>query len=160
MRGILLKIFKYILFGKGHGEILMGKNTMIRKAIRGHLQKNPQLEKLLPYIVGNVGFVFTSEDLAEIRKKLLENKRVKNSLCFMIKIYFYRVLLQRPAPSLHVTSSCHHRTREWVLRRLLSSKHSKFRQRFRAGPSRSSTRCTSSRLARKWALRRPRCSTC
>ena len=57
----------------------MGKNTMIRKAIRGHLQKNPQLEKLLPYIVGNVGFVFTSEDLAEIRKKLLENKRVKNS---------------------------------------------------------------------------------
>jgi large subunit ribosomal protein LP0 len=60
----------------GHGEILMGKNTMIRKAIRGHLQKNPLLEKLLPYIVGNVGFVFTQEDLGEIRKKLLENKRV------------------------------------------------------------------------------------
>ncbi|KAL7079133.1 hypothetical protein ACQ4LE_001236 [Meloidogyne hapla] len=60
---------------RGHGEILMGKNTMIRKAIRGHLQKNPLLEKLLPYIVGNVGFVFTTEDLSEIRKKLLENKR-------------------------------------------------------------------------------------
>lgn len=60
---------------RGHGEILMGKNTMIRKAIRGNLQKNPQLEKLLSYIVGNVGFVFTNEDLAEIRKKLLENKR-------------------------------------------------------------------------------------
>jgi large subunit ribosomal protein LP0 len=60
---------------RGHGEILMGKNTMIRKAIRGNLQKNPHLEKLLPYIVGNVGFVFTNEDLAEIRKKLLENKR-------------------------------------------------------------------------------------
>jgi len=60
---------------RGHGEIIMGKNTMIRKAIRGHLQENPQLERLLPYIVGNVGFVFTKEDLGEIRKKLLENKR-------------------------------------------------------------------------------------
>jgi len=60
---------------RGHGDIIMGKNTMIRKAIRGHLQENPQLERLLPYIVGNVGFVFTKEDLGEIRKKLLENKR-------------------------------------------------------------------------------------
>jgi len=60
---------------RGHGQILMGKNTMIRKAIRGHVQKNPAVEKLLQYIVGNVGFVFTNEDLSEIRKKLLENKR-------------------------------------------------------------------------------------
>jgi large subunit ribosomal protein LP0 len=60
---------------RGHGEILMGKNTMIRKAIRGHIQQKPALEKLLPYIVGNVGFVFTQEDLGEIRTKLLENKR-------------------------------------------------------------------------------------
>jgi len=58
-----------------HGEIIMGKNTMIRKAIRGHLQENPHLERLLPYIVGNVGFVFTKEDLGEIRKQLLANKR-------------------------------------------------------------------------------------
>ncbi|CAD5210754.1 unnamed protein product [Bursaphelenchus okinawaensis] len=60
---------------RGHAEILMGKNTMIRKAIRGNLSENPKLEKLLPYIVGNVGFVFTNEDLGETRKKLLENKR-------------------------------------------------------------------------------------
>jgi large subunit ribosomal protein LP0 len=60
---------------RGHGEILMGKNTMIRKAIRGQVQQNPHLEKLLQYIVGNVGFVFTNEDLGDIRKKLLENKR-------------------------------------------------------------------------------------
>lgn len=60
----------------GHGEILMGKNTIIRKAIRGHIQQNPALEKILPYIVGNVGFVFTKEDLNDIRQKLLENKRV------------------------------------------------------------------------------------
>ncbi|VDK42440.1 unnamed protein product [Anisakis simplex] len=60
---------------RGHAEILMGKNTMIRKAIRGHMHSNPDLEKLLPHIVGNVGFVFTKEDLCEIRTKLLENRR-------------------------------------------------------------------------------------
>jgi len=60
---------------RGHGEILMGKNTMIRKALRGLIQENPSVEKLLQYIVGNVGFVFTKEDLSGIRKKLLENKR-------------------------------------------------------------------------------------
>jgi len=58
---------------RGHGEILMGKNTMIRKAIRDNLTDSPL--KLMPYIVGNVGFVFTKEDLGDIRKKLLENKR-------------------------------------------------------------------------------------
>jgi len=59
---------------RGHGEILMGKNTMIRKAIRDNLQSEPPA-KLLPLIVGNVGFVFTKEDLSDIRNKLLENKR-------------------------------------------------------------------------------------
>ncbi|XP_068599087.1 large ribosomal subunit protein uL10 [Brachionichthys hirsutus] len=54
--------------------VLMGKNTMMRKAIRGHLENNPALEKLLPHIKGNVGFVFTKEDLVEIRDMLLENK--------------------------------------------------------------------------------------
>jgi len=58
---------------RGHGEILMGKNTMIHKAIRDKLGEGPQ--KLIPLIVGNVGFVFTKEDLSDIRKKLLENKR-------------------------------------------------------------------------------------
>jgi len=54
--------------------VLMGKNTMMRKAIRGHLETNPALEKLLPHIKGNVGFVFTNEDLTEVRDKLLQNK--------------------------------------------------------------------------------------
>lgn len=64
----------------------MGKNTMIRKAIRGHLQTNSDLEKLLPHIVGNVGFVFTNGDLTEIRGKLLENRRVRLILllCFVV----------------------------------------------------------------------------
>jgi len=59
---------------RGHAELMMGKNTMIRKAIRGHLSKNSALEKLLPFIVGNVGFVFTKEDLSDVKEKILENK--------------------------------------------------------------------------------------
>jgi len=54
--------------------VLMGKNTMMRKAIRGHLENNPALERLLPCIRNNVGFVFTKEDLVEIRELLLANK--------------------------------------------------------------------------------------
>jgi len=59
---------------RGTAVILMGKNTMMRKAIRGHLNNNPDLERLLPHIKGNVGMVFTSNDLIEVRDKLLENK--------------------------------------------------------------------------------------
>jgi len=59
---------------RGHGVILMGKNTMMKKAIRGHLEKNPQLEKLLPHIFENVGFVFTKQDLSFVREKLQDNK--------------------------------------------------------------------------------------
>jgi len=59
---------------RGQAVVLMGKNTMMRKAIRGHLEKNPDLERLLPYIKMNVGFVFTKEDLIHIRDMLLANK--------------------------------------------------------------------------------------
>jgi len=59
---------------RGHATVLMGKNTMIRKAIRGHLEKDPGLEKLLPHMKGNVGFVFTKGDLLEVREKILANK--------------------------------------------------------------------------------------
>lgn len=59
---------------RGHAVVLMGKNTMMRKAIRGHLTQNPKLEQLLPHIVGNVGFVFTKEELVDVRDMLLANK--------------------------------------------------------------------------------------
>jgi len=59
---------------RGRAEVLMGKNTMMRKAIRGMLDKHAELEKILPCVVGNIGFVFTNEDLNEIRDLLLENK--------------------------------------------------------------------------------------
>jgi len=54
--------------------VLMGKNTMMRRAITGHLENNPDLEKLLPHIRGNVGLVLTNEDLVEIRDLILANK--------------------------------------------------------------------------------------
>jgi large subunit ribosomal protein LP0 len=59
---------------RGKAVILMGKNTMIRKAIRGHLQNNPALESLLPHVKGNIGFVFTKDDLSVIKKVIDENK--------------------------------------------------------------------------------------
>uniref|UniRef100_A0A1L8DS38 60S acidic ribosomal protein P0 n=1 Tax=Nyssomyia neivai TaxID=330878 RepID=A0A1L8DS38_9DIPT len=59
---------------RGLAVVLMGKNTMMRKAIRGHLENNANLEKLLPHIRGNVGFVFTKGDLNEVRDKLTESK--------------------------------------------------------------------------------------
>jgi len=59
---------------RGKAVLLMGKNTMIRKAIRDHLEKSPALEGLFPFIKGNIGFVFTNGDLSEVRNKLTELK--------------------------------------------------------------------------------------
>jgi large subunit ribosomal protein LP0 len=47
---------------------------MMRKAIKEHLENNRQLESLLPYVKGNVGFLFTDRDLAEIRTAVLDIK--------------------------------------------------------------------------------------
>jgi len=59
---------------RGKAVVLMGKNTICRKAIREHQETNPQLEALLPFVKGNIGFVFTNDDLNSIRKIVLENK--------------------------------------------------------------------------------------
>jgi len=59
---------------RGQAVLLMGKNTMIRKAIRDQLTKTPALEGILPHVKGNIGLVFTNGDLADIRTKLTELK--------------------------------------------------------------------------------------
>lgn len=59
---------------RGKGVVLMGKNTMVRRAIRTVISENPQYERLLPHIRGNIGFVFTSNDLKEIRDVIVSNK--------------------------------------------------------------------------------------
>lgn len=60
---------------RGQAVLLMGKNTMMRAVIREKMGANPKLEKLLPFIYGNIGFVFTNGDLNALRK-LIEGNRV------------------------------------------------------------------------------------
>jgi len=59
---------------RGKGVVLMGKNTMVRRALRSILSEYPQFERLLPHVKGNIGFVFTSSDLKEIREIIVANK--------------------------------------------------------------------------------------
>jgi len=59
---------------RSKGIVLMGKNTMVRRALRSIISENPQLERLLPHVRGNIGFVFTSGDLAEVRDVITANK--------------------------------------------------------------------------------------
>lgn len=59
---------------RGKGVVLMGKNTMVRRALRSILADSPQFERLLPHVKGNIGFVFTSSDLKEIREIIVANK--------------------------------------------------------------------------------------
>jgi len=59
---------------RGKGVVLMGKNTMVRRALRTILSESPQFERLLPYVKGNIGFVFTDQDLKEIRDVIVANK--------------------------------------------------------------------------------------
>lgn len=59
---------------RGKGVVLMGKNTMVRRALRTILSENPQFERLLPHVRGNIGFVFTDCDLKEVRDIIVANK--------------------------------------------------------------------------------------
>jgi large subunit ribosomal protein LP0 len=59
---------------RGKAVVLMGKNTMVRRVLRNILSENPQFERLLPYVRGNIGFVFTDKDLKEIRDLIVEKK--------------------------------------------------------------------------------------
>ncbi|KAI9511815.1 60S acidic ribosomal protein P0 [Russula earlei] len=42
---------------RGKGVVLMGKNTMVRRALRSIIGDYPQLERLLPHVRGNIGFI-------------------------------------------------------------------------------------------------------
>jgi len=62
---------------RGTAEVLMGKNTMMRKCIREYVEENPDspVGQLEACCRGNVGFVFTNGDLGEIRAVLESNVR-------------------------------------------------------------------------------------
>jgi len=62
---------------RGTAEVLMGKNTMMRKIIREYVEENPDtgyacFENLCR---GNVGFIFTNGSFGDIRKVLDANIR-------------------------------------------------------------------------------------
>lgn len=59
---------------RGEGVVLMGKNTMVRRAIKTFITEYPEYERLLPHVKGNVGFVFTNGDLKATRDKILANR--------------------------------------------------------------------------------------
>ncbi|KAF2754252.1 hypothetical protein EJ05DRAFT_504349 [Pseudovirgaria hyperparasitica] len=59
---------------RGKGVVLMGKNTMVRRALKGFIGDNPEYERLLPFVKGNVGFIFTNGDLKETREQILANR--------------------------------------------------------------------------------------
>lgn len=46
----------------------------VRRALKGFINDTPEYERLLPFVKGNVGFVFTNEDLKEIRDLVLANR--------------------------------------------------------------------------------------
>jgi len=62
---------------RGKAEVLMGKNTMMRKCLKSYVEENPEspVEKLIDCCRGNVGFVFTNGDLGDIREILESNTR-------------------------------------------------------------------------------------
>ena len=59
---------------RADGVVLMGKNTMVRRAIRGLVTEMPDLEKIVPFVRGNVGFIFTNSSLQEIKEVIISNK--------------------------------------------------------------------------------------
>ena len=62
---------------RGTAEILMGKNTMMRKVIREFVAENPdtKMDCFEGLCRGNVGFIFTNGNLGDIRKVVDENVR-------------------------------------------------------------------------------------
>ncbi|CAM9685056.1 unnamed protein product, partial [Heterosigma akashiwo] len=63
---------------RGEAEVLMGKNTMMRKVIAEFMKKNPghPFEQISAKLRGNVGLVFTNGDLGEVRLIIIEENRV------------------------------------------------------------------------------------
>ncbi|KAG0166389.1 ribosomal protein P0 (A0) (L10E) [Apophysomyces sp. BC1034] len=59
---------------RGEAVVLMGKNTMVRRALKGLVSERPEFERILPHVKGNIGFIFTNGDLKETRDKVISNR--------------------------------------------------------------------------------------
>jgi len=52
---------------RGKAVFLLGKNTHMRRTLRIQGEKNPSIKALIPHIIGNIGLVFTNDDLIDVR---------------------------------------------------------------------------------------------
>jgi len=59
---------------RGKGVVLMGKNSLMKKAIQLQKKKNEHLKKLSNLVKNNCGLIFTNGDLKEIRDLIVNNK--------------------------------------------------------------------------------------
>jgi len=59
---------------RGTGVIVMGKKTLMKKALTEFAAKNKKLEALLPHLRGNIGLVFTNGDLSKLKQVITSNK--------------------------------------------------------------------------------------
>jgi len=62
---------------RGRAHFLFGKNTLIRKVIRDYVKihRSAKLMKLMDICTGNIGLVFTREDVGPIRKEIEARKK-------------------------------------------------------------------------------------
>lgn len=62
---------------RGTAEVLMGKNTLMRKVVKTFIENHEDhpVEALEPYLVGNIGLIFTNNDFSDI-KDVIEANRV------------------------------------------------------------------------------------
>jgi len=61
---------------RGKAVLMMGKNTLMRMIIRELVEasNDKRLESLLPFVKGNMGLVFTNDDLQKVRQIITEYK--------------------------------------------------------------------------------------
>eukprot|EP00485_Elphidium_margaritaceum_P009266 CAMPEP_0202692674 /NCGR_PEP_ID=MMETSP1385-20130828/6987_1 /ASSEMBLY_ACC=CAM_ASM_000861 /TAXON_ID=933848 /ORGANISM="Elphidium margaritaceum" /LENGTH=346 /DNA_ID=CAMNT_0049348251 /DNA_START=137 /DNA_END=1177 /DNA_ORIENTATION=+ len=62
---------------RGRARFLFGKNTLIRKVLRDYVKETgkKQLMPLMDNVYGNIGFVFTKENVADLRKEIMARKK-------------------------------------------------------------------------------------
>jgi|Transcript_67679 large subunit ribosomal protein LP0 len=54
--------------------LILGKNKIIKKVLKEHIKKKPELVELFPYLSGNIGFIFTTLEATKIKEILLKNR--------------------------------------------------------------------------------------
>jgi len=66
------KLIQQLRFSLRSSEsvLLMGKNTLIKKALKLRFQEHPEWQQILPFLHQNVGFIFTKGSLTTLRESV------------------------------------------------------------------------------------------